>query len=142
MDELVQVIDRVDLLSDRAIQTGDDGYWDGVALNLHGFYVGVERILEDIARSLDESVPEGVDWHRALLVQMAGEIRDRRPAVLSQSTRQCLDDYRGFRHVVRNVYAFNLRPSRLKELVDQLRPCFERVEQDLGSFVQILDSLN
>lgn len=45
MDELVQVIERIDLLSDKAIQTGDDGYWDGVALNLHGFYVGVERIL-------------------------------------------------------------------------------------------------
>jgi len=141
MDELVQVIERVDLLSNKAIQTGDDGYWDGVALNLHGFYVGVERILEDIARSLDGSVPEGVDWHRALLIQMAGEISDRRPAVLSHSTQQCLDDYRGFRHVVRNVYAFNLRPSRLKELVDELRPCYKRVKQDLDGFVQFLESL-
>jgi hypothetical protein len=94
MDEIIQVINRVELLSDKAIKTGDDGYWDGVALNLHGFYVGIERILEDIARSLDESVPEGADWHRALLIQMTAEIGDRRPAVLSYSTRKCLDDYR------------------------------------------------
>jgi hypothetical protein len=114
MDEIIQVINRVELLSDKAIKTGDDGYWDGVALNLHGFYVGIERILEDIARSLDESVPEGADWHRALLIQMTAKISDRRPAVLSYSTRKCLDEYRGFRHVVRNVYAFNFRPARLK----------------------------
>jgi hypothetical protein len=131
MDELVQVIERVELLSDKAIQSGDDGYWDGVALNLHGFYVGVERILEDIARSFDGSVPEGEDWHRALLLQMAGEISDRRPSVLSRATLQCLDEYRGFRHVVRNVYAFNLRPSRLKELVDELQPCYNRVKRQV-----------
>lgn len=141
MEELIQVMDRVDLLRDKAIQTGDDGYWDGVALNLHAFYVGIERILEDIARSLEGSVPEGADRHRALLIQMAGEISDLRPAVLSNSTRQCLDEYRGFRHVVRNVYAFNLRPSRLKELVDGLRPCYQRVKLDLDRFVQFLESL-
>lgn len=142
MDELVHVIDRVDLLSQKAVKSGDDGYWDGVALNLHGFYVGLERIFEDIARSLDGSIPEGADWHRALLVQMAGEIRDRRPAVLSHSSRNCLDQYRGFRHVVRNVYAFNLRPARLTDLVDELRPCYQHVEQDLDGFIQFLESLN
>jgi hypothetical protein len=78
MDEVVQVINRVELLSDKAIRTGDDGYWDGVALNLHGFCVGIERILEDIARSLDESVPEGADWHRALLIQMTAHKLDCR----------------------------------------------------------------
>lgn len=66
LDELVQVIDRVELLSGKAVSTGDDDYWDGVALNLHGFYSGVERIFEDIARSMDETTPEGLDWHRAL----------------------------------------------------------------------------
>lgn len=31
-------VDRALLLSEKAHKSGDDGYWDGVALNLHGFY--------------------------------------------------------------------------------------------------------
>ena len=42
LEELAQGVDRVELLTGKAINTGDDGYWDGVALNLHGFYSGVE----------------------------------------------------------------------------------------------------
>jgi hypothetical protein len=45
MDELVHVIERVKLLRDKADQSRDEDYYDGVALNLHGFYVRVERIL-------------------------------------------------------------------------------------------------
>ena len=139
--ELAQVVNRVELLSGKAVKTGDDGYWDGVALNLHSFYNGVERIFEDIARSFDESVPEGSDWHRALLFQVASEVVDKRPAILTPETRLCLDEYRGFRHVVRNVYAFNFRPARLMELAEALNPCFERVKQDLDRFIELLESL-
>lgn len=31
--------------------TGDDAYWDAIALNLQGFYSGVERVFEDVART-------------------------------------------------------------------------------------------
>ncbi|MFN2131705.1 MAG: hypothetical protein ACK2VD_14340 [Anaerolineae bacterium] len=41
-----------------------------------------------------------------LLEQMAAEVPSVRPALISGETRQLLDEYRGFRHVVRNVYAF------------------------------------
>ncbi len=82
---------------------------DGVALNLHGFYVGIERIFEDIAREVEASVPSGPDWHQDLLLQMSAEVAAVRPAVITQETRQCLGDYRAFRHVVRNVYASTCR---------------------------------
>jgi hypothetical protein len=39
---------------------------------------------------------------------MAVEIELVRPAVISKETRNTLDEYRGFRHIVRNVYSFNL----------------------------------
>lgn len=139
--ELEKVVDRAILLSDKAIKSGDDGYWDGVALNLHNFYSGVERIFEDIARTIDGDIPSGSDWHIGLLVQMAAESSDRRPAVISSMVRDILDEYRGFRHVVRNVYAFNFRPSRLKELVNGLPDCFNSSKQELLTFAQFLDSL-
>jgi hypothetical protein len=142
LDELEKVVDRAILLSEKALKSGDDGYWDGVALNLHSFYSGVERIFEDIARSIDGNIPSGPEWHIGLLVQMAAKSADRRPPVISSKVRNTLDEYRGFRHVVRNVYAFNFRPSRLKELVDGLPECFNSLRQELLAFAQFLESLN
>jgi len=140
LNDIVRVVDRAETLSQRAQRTGDDGFWDGVALNLHGFYAGVEQIFEDIARSLEGSVPPGLAWHQALLLQMSSEVASIRPAVISTATRQCLDDYRSFRHIVRNVYTFNLRPARLLELVGGLRACQRLISADVTAFAAFLDS--
>jgi hypothetical protein len=141
IDDLERVVKRASLLSVKALKSGDDGYWDGVALNLHSFYSGVERIFEDIARTIDGTVPSGPDWHISLLVQMSAEALDRRPPVISREVRYALDEYQGFRHVVHNVYAFNFRPDRLKELVDGLSGCFNSLKQELLVFVQFLESM-
>lgn len=139
--ELERVVERAASLAEKAQNTGDEEYWDGVALNLHSFYSGVERIFEDIARTIDEAIPSSPEWHRALLLQMSAELPGRRPAVITQDTRYCLEDYRGFRHVVRNVYAFNFRPARLKELMNGLHPCFANIQVDLTAFIAFLKSL-
>jgi hypothetical protein len=142
LSDLAHVVNRAEELLGKAQEHGDDGYLDGVALNLHGFYAGVERIFEDIARNLDEAVPAGSDWHRDLLLQMSAAIDGVRPAVISQETRFCLDEYRGFRHVVRNVYTFNLRPSRLQELTENLSSCYHQLHTELTVFTSFLRDLD
>lgn len=112
-----------------------------MALNLHGFYTGVEQILADIARTMDGSLPIGSEWHRDLLLQMSAEIPDARPPVIARDTRRRLDEYRGFWHVVRNVYTFSLRPSRVQELVTDLPTCFAAVSHDLDAFAVFLKQL-
>lgn len=139
--DIQNTVDRACLLSEKALQTGDDGYWDGVALNLHSYYTGIEHIFEDIGRTIESSLPSGSDWHLDLLLQMSSDIENLRPAVISRASRECLDEYRGFRHVVRNVYAFNLRPDRLRELVIHLRPCFQILHADLSVFAGFLDKI-
>lgn len=141
LHDVERVVDRAELLLVQAKQQDDDGYLDGVALNLHGFYAGIERIFEDIARTMEGTVPQGPEWHRDLLLQMATGIDSIRPAVISPSTRRCLDEYRGFRHVVRNVYTFNLRPSRLEELTLELRPCYEATAHNLTDFIAFLEKI-
>jgi hypothetical protein len=64
--EIARSAQRARELCEKALRTGDDGYWDGVALNLHGFYTGAERIFEEIAREIDGHRPGGPDWHRDL----------------------------------------------------------------------------
>jgi len=72
---------------------------------------------------------------------MSAEIPDARPPVIARDTRYCLDEYRGFRHVIRNVYTFNLRPSRVQELATDLPKCFAAVRHDLTRFAVFLRQL-
>lgn len=69
-------------------------YLDSVALNLHSFYSGIERLFELIARHVDRTVPSGGTWHRDLLQQMAHDVADVRPAVIGQMSVLTLDEFR------------------------------------------------
>ena len=64
-----------------------------------------------------------------------------RPPVLSDETMQALDEFLRFRHVVRNIYTFTFDPERIEHLVQRLRPCFERVQNELLEFAAFLDQL-
>ena len=139
--ELTQVVERTARIWQRAAESGDDYYVDATALNLHGFYAGLERVFEVIADGVDRVKPTGPNWHQELLHQMASEIPSVRPSVLSSEGRDRLDRYRGFRHVVRNVYAFNLDPQQVEVLVRQLRPTLEQTSQELSAFADFLEQV-
>jgi hypothetical protein len=52
----------------------NDYYVDATALNLHGFYAGLEQLFELITDGIDRSKPTGPNWHQDLLVQITIEI--------------------------------------------------------------------
>lgn len=137
--ELERVLHRMEAGWQRAERSGDDYYLDGVALNLHGFYNGLERIFERIAAVMDDSVPRGENWHQVLLQQMTNEVTSVRPAVISHRTYSQLDEYRGFRHVVRNVYTFKFDPVKLEKLVMNAPPLFGQVRAELLAFADFLE---
>lgn len=139
LDTLNVVFQRVQNGWARSQQASDDYYLDSVALNLHGLYSGVERIFALIAAALDNSVPTGDKWHHALLQQMTIEIADIRPAVISQTVYHQLEEYRRFRHVVRNVYAFNFDSSKIASLVEGIRPLFIQLRHELLAFADFLE---
>ena len=127
LDELAIVLDRIQTGWERARQSGDDYYIDGVALNLHSFYSGLERIFEQIAETLDGMMPQGENWHMLLLQQMSQEIPAVRPAVISEGVCRRLNEFRGFRHVVRHVYAIQFDPLKLERLVTDIPRLFSDV---------------
>jgi len=61
-----------------------------------------------------------------------------RPAVISPATREALEEYRGFRHVVRNVYTFQFDPSRVRRLVQQVPAVPDRLRPQLLAFADFL----
>jgi hypothetical protein len=137
--ELKQVAYRVETGWQRAKRSGDDYYLDGVALNLHGFYNGLERIFERIAAVLDGTLPQGENWHQLLLNQMMAEVPGVRPAVISRDTCKQLDEFRGFRHIVRNVYTFKFNPLKLEKLVVRVNPLFSQIRLELLAFADFLE---
>jgi hypothetical protein len=137
--DLERVVGRGLREFDKAQQSGDDEWLDAVALNLHNYYAGAEGIFEEIAREVDGAIPAGPEWHRSLLWQMAAELPGLRPPVIGRATRDCLDEYRSFRHVVRNVYTFNLRPARVRELILGLRSCYDVLTEDMIAFCSFLE---
>lgn len=141
LSELNRVVERTANIWQEATRRNDDYHLDATALNLHGYYAGIERLFEMIADAVDQSKPGSANWHQELLRQMATPIPDVRPAVLSQSSRNRLDEYRGFRHVVRNVYTYNLDPDRIELLVDDLEPLASAVETELLVFADFLQTL-
>jgi len=109
-----------------------------LALNLHSFYTGAERIFEAIAQQIDQYQPTGSQWHRQLLDQMVVTIPDIRPAVISGETHLLLDELRRFRHVVRSVYAYQLDPERVLDLAKRVFAEFSRFAQEINAFCQTL----
>ncbi len=86
LDALEYVVKRTCEAWQKSQKSTDDLYLDSVALNLHSFYAGLERLFEIIGRSIDGSIPEGANWHRLLLEQMAVELPEVRPAVECQGS--------------------------------------------------------
>jgi len=120
-----------------------DVYLDSVALNLHGFYSGVERLFELIARHADRDLdlPTGETWHQDLLQRMTKDIQETRPALISDKSASTLDELRRFRHLVRNVYAFNLIPEKMKPLVSSLPELWPRLRAELLAFADFLEDV-
>ncbi|HXF63533.1 MAG TPA: hypothetical protein VNK95_18065 [Caldilineaceae bacterium] len=137
--EIERVLHRVEEGWRRAQSTADDYYLDSVALNLHGFYSGLERLFERIVAVVDGSKPSGENWHQVLLQQVSREAPGIWPAVISEGVSAQLDEYRGFRHVVRNVYTFSFEAAKVKKLVENVRPLFTQVSAELLAFAEFIE---
>ena len=123
LQEMVQIINQTEqFLSqlDKPLEsTLKNALISAIALNLHSFYTGAERIFEAIAKQIDGSVTTGQNWHRQLLEQMSVEIPELRPALISDDTRAIFDELRRFRHVVRSVYAYQLDGDRVLDIAQR-----------------------
>jgi len=140
--DLDRVIQRALAAWARAGQMPDESaYLDSVALNLHGFYAGLERLFELIARHVDGVLPGGETWHRDLLRRMAQDMAGVRPAVLSQDSVLALDEFRRFRHLVRNVYTMSLAPEKMAGLMVTLPTLWLTLRAELWAFADFLEVL-
>lgn len=115
-------------------------FHESLALKLHNFYTGCERIFQIVASEINGGLPSSYDWHRRLLYRMTTQ-QENRPPLLKQKTGKILEEYLAFRHVIRNIYGFELDPKRLQKLVDNYSIVWQNIKQDIQEFIDWLRDL-
>ena len=99
------------------------------------------KVLKLIVRHVDRATLSGETWHRNLLNQVSQDLVDIRPAVISSDSALTLDEFRRFRHLVRNVYTMNLVPERMSGLMTTLPDLWPALRAELLAFADFLEVL-
>jgi hypothetical protein len=67
--------------------------------------------------------------------------RALRPSVVDEDSALALDEFRRFRHLVRNVYTMNLVPDKMAGLLATLPELWSQVRAELLAFAEFLTQL-
>lgn len=108
---------------------------------LHDYYCGLERIFLHVAKGFGEGLPTGDRWHKELLEQMVLEIPGVRTMLLGKKNLAGVDELRGFRHIFRNAYGFNIDPDKEQILLNNLPATSAAVKKDVKRFFAQMDGL-
>ncbi len=141
LGELKKIKERIDRAWKKYNRENDEFYLDSVALNLHDYYSSLERIFEMVANEIDESIPQGASWQQEMVKQMTIKIKKVRPALISKEIEEKLDEYRGFRHIVRNVYTYNFSSEKIARLVDELDDLNNQFVEEIKIFIDFLEEV-
>lgn len=105
-----------------------------LAALLHSYYTGIENVFRRIAAPCDGGLPSGPSWHRQPLDSMATRTPEG-PAVISNGTRDRLEEYLCFRHLFRHAYTLELDAHKLEPLAAACRQSFGGLAQDVRRFL-------
>jgi hypothetical protein len=147
MEELENVSRIVSIIEKRKKEIKKYGvdaevYLDSIIHNIENFYMGIEEIFKRLAVFTDEGIPEGPRWHSILIKGMARDITGVRPPVIKDETRVLLDEYRKFRHLVRNIYTFNIIPQKVMKLARDITKVFNALTKDIKEFLNIIEKIS
>jgi hypothetical protein len=137
LDQLVSNIVDVRMSTPRSSQIKSI-YEESLALKLHNYYTGCERIFQKVAEDINGGVTRSLDWHKRLLNIMSLDIENIRPPVISRTTAKELEDFLAFRHVVRNIYGFEIDPERLDGLINKVKRTQTAFKRDINKFLVFL----
>lgn len=119
------------------------GVYDRAAIGyfLHNFYCGCENIFRGIARFFENDLgPE--TWHSDLLKRMKLQVEGYRPAVIDEELYLLLEDFRGFRHVFRHSYSFELDWERERLVARKLHRTAALLREQLKAFLDVLTAMS
>jgi hypothetical protein len=141
-EELANISGLLQSLRDALSQELDPGIEKRVAASmLTDFYLAGERIFKRIGKEIDQTLPEGDDWHKQLLRQMSVDLPKIRPRVIDKELYLMLGEYLKFRHIVRNIYGFQLEYGRFAHLVEKSENVATQLEMQVREFLQGMENI-
>ena len=112
-----------------------------VADLLAKYYTCLETLFLRVSQHFENQLARE-RWHADLLDKMALSIRDVRPAVLRDETRDLLLELLKFRHFTRYYYDIHYDWDRLSYMLKKWDDVREMANADLDSFVHFLRELD
>ena len=112
-----------------------------VSYLLSGIYSCLEDQFRKIATVFENRVENPASWHRELLERMQIEVEGVRPRVLNRPAFRLLNELRGFRHVFRSSYSFELDEERVRLVLRRWEKGKTTVLKDIHSFIDKLSAL-
>ena len=102
---------------------------NSLAYKLHNLYSAYEDLFKLIARFFENQIQDLGGYHSGLINRMKIPIDGVRPELLSDDSFTILDEMRGFRHVFRHAYSYELdaeRVLRISEKAVLLKDIFDK----------------
>lgn len=141
--QTVDVIEnRLNALKIKTESNDYHAYVESLALNLQGFYEGIETVFEKVTDFTGEEKPEGSEWHVRILERMNLPIKRLRPGVVSVETAKELDIFRAFRHKVRHIYGFMIIPENVITIAEKAKTVCEMFCNDLARFMVFVEQIS
>lgn len=139
--EIDRIYSKVESKLDQANrQPADESVLDSLAYKLHNLYSAYEDMFKIVTKFFENQIQEKSAFHIGLLKRMLMEIKGLRPALLSMESFKYLDELRGFRHVFRHAYAYELDPDRIIRVGRDALAVRALFKRDLEEFKSALKS--
>jgi hypothetical protein len=101
---------------------------------LHNLYCALEDLLQEVARTFENRLEDPARYHQELLKRLHLEVPGIRPRLLRTPSYHLLNELRGFRHIFRHAYDYELDEVRLRQLKEKLLAGWTAVQNDLETF--------
>jgi len=106
---------------------------------LHNLYCALEDLMEETAKTFENTLDDTSKYHRELLKKMILNVKGIRPQLWSNDSFRLLDELRGFRHVFRHAYGYELDSKRVFEIQDKVIKNWQKVKKDIEKFQKFLE---
>lgn len=108
-----------------------------LALTIHNFYNCIENIFTAIAGEFSNELTSET-WHMDLLKRMKLDRENIRPAVIDQQLFTFLNNIRGFRHVVRHSYDYDMDYRRMLLIVEDIETHYDHFLGKINAFIAFI----
>jgi hypothetical protein len=107
---------------------------NSLAYKLHNLYSAYEDIFKLIARFFENQIEDITRYHIGLISRMRIAIEGIRPKLLSEDSYRILDELRGFRHIFRHAYTYELDAERIIRLSEKAEKLGDIFAKDFEKF--------